>query len=781
MTFYRRLRENSLVSMLFLELTILLLTVFAYVVSSVTGSPIASVVVFVGLITASALLLNVIRVFRSTVLRQVDRLVRHRFNGVERRIEIFSNAITKFSTGNLTAGIVAPPLNGSFDVPGPLTELAYRLERIDQIIDSSIDAFNSVTNTPSKRICFVGNNAYDEGQLAGQSIGEFLKGKGQVAIILPSFSDANHNLRCKGCHTTLTERYPEIAVVHIAETSADPALTKVAVTELLDNRPDVDLIYITEGNTPATAADQIKKRHRLGKTWIACHDILPENVALIKNGCGAFLIGQNSFAQAYDSMIHVYNTIVTGHAPLAARMLMTPVIVNLENLADHWSDTDGRRMSAELKTALAQPLKRQRHERKKIRLGFIVPETSEGSFFKTLSNGAVEAIEVLSKHGVEVTIFDTFDKPANFGRLEVVGPVIERLIKEQYDGFATTVFDRKLIPLINDAVDRGIVVSTYNTEPTSFREMMNMVVTHVEELASHSKDVAQAADDSDRLIVEIGNKLEQIKRGAENQGQQVSLTKSVLNSFLDHIASVNRIADESAEAAKSATTNSSASFDSVSQSREGIAVLNQTSAVIRQSVQSLRDKFKEIGSTVDTIIDIADQTKLLALNATLQSVKAGEHGRGFSVITGEIRNLAEESTRATEAISQIVETLYNYVTEAEDASKMGLEQVNKNVDLADHAEHSIKSIKDSLVTNEHNLTAIDQAIEMMQKSSNDAKQAMRRLDNLNSDNVDALDRIYSSTKKITVQSNELSKTATVLSEMARNQELVLTQFVLNDE
>src|SRR5207237_31828 len=95
-------------------------------------------------------------------------------------------------------------------------------------------------------------------------------------------------------------------------------------------------------------------------------------------------------------------------------------------------------------------------------------------------------------------------------------------------------------------------------------------------------------------------------------------------------------------------------------------------------ILALAEQAQAIGEIIATVNDVAEQTNLLALNAAIEASRAGEHGKGFSVVAGEVKGLAEQSKRATAQVRQIL----GEIQKATNAAVLSTEEVTKGVAAA---------------------------------------------------------------------------------------------------
>jgi methyl-accepting chemotaxis protein len=190
---------------------------------------------------------------------------------------------------------------------------------------------------------------------------------------------------------------------------------------------------------------------------------------------------------------------------------------------------------------------------------------------------------------------------------------------------------------------------------------------------------------------------------------------------------VDTSAEETARLSNEVVSSAESGQAKVRQTIEGMNEIREATETAEQVIKSLGRRTKEIGAIVDVIDDVADETNLLALNAAIIAAQAGEHGRAFSVVADEIKDLADRVLASTKEIGTLISAVQDESGNAIGAIEKGTRSVASGVDLSAEAGISLEEITRASRESGTRIASIVGAVREQAKAAGHVAELMERV------------------------------------------------------
>ncbi|MFP4084901.1 MAG: methyl-accepting chemotaxis protein [Desulfonatronovibrio sp.] len=272
----------------------------------------------------------------------------------------------------------------------------------------------------------------------------------------------------------------------------------------------------------------------------------------------------------------------------------------------------------------------------------------------------------------------------------------------------------------------------------------------------------QAADQLEGIVGRIGSASEELSaqvehstKGAEDQKHRITETATAMEQMNATVLEVAKNASNAANGADKAKNEAGEGARIVDKSIKSIARVQEMSSSVKESLDSLGDRAKQIGSIMNVIDDIADQTNLLALNAAIEAARAGDAGRGFAVVADEVRKLAEKTMTATKEVGESIATIQQGARDniqGMDKAVLAVEEATQLVNKSGEVLENIVNLAQEVATQ---VSSIATATEEQSSTSEQVNRSIDEINRIATDTADAMGQSARAINELAGQAGEL--------------------------
>lgn len=288
------------------------------------------------------------------------------------------------------------------------------------------------------------------------------------------------------------------------------------------------------------------------------------------------------------------------------------------------------------------------------------------------------------------------------------------------------------------------------------------------EFSRVSGHINTLADNLHNILVKLNDASDDLTKTASVNQKTSSETQVQLNSQREQTATVATAMTEMSHSVQEVANSAQSSLTMVQQvetaSESGRQIMNTNISTINQletrltesvsAVGELQQMSSQIGSILDVIRGIAEQTNLLALNAAIEAARAGEQGRGFAVVADEVRVLAQKTTQSTAEIETMISNLQSSSKTASNVIESCMSDMDMSVQQASNANSAMEEIQALILEISHMSTHISQAAAEQSETSGDIARNIEDINHIADASYQAMSSIAEASQNLTILANQ---------------------------
>lgn len=354
--------------------------------------------------------------------------------------------------------------------------------------------------------------------------------------------------------------------------------------------------------------------------------------------------------------------------------------------------------------------------------------------------------------------------------------VIDKL-KEQMGFMAASDFSKEMPQdLLEQADEFGEISQAVDSMQNAVKDVIRNVMGASQQLASSSQQLTATSQQSAVAADEVATVIEEIAKGASNQAKETEQGVQAITQLGDLVMQNKDDIQELNQSTERVNMLKDQGLEILRDLVEKTQVNSQSSKEVQEIIVNTNESAERIASASEMIKNIADQTNLLALNAAIEAARAGDSGRGFSVVADEIGKLAAQSSQFTGEISTIIQDLTDK-TSSGVATMHELEQiVDSQSESVEMTSNKFDGITEAIEEMQQLIYRVSESSDDMASKKEDIISIIEQLSAISEENAAGTQEASASVEEQTAAMGEIAYSSEELAKIAEELNARVDQF-----
>ena len=330
-------------------------------------------------------------------------------------------------------------------------------------------------------------------------------------------------------------------------------------------------------------------------------------------------------------------------------------------------------------------------------------------------------------------------------------------------GDLTVEVDKTVLKRQDEIGDMGRALETLIFK---LREIVGSLAKSATDLGESGNSIDSMASQSSVAAGEISTAVEEISKGAVSQAEDIETATNEIMTMGEQITQiVNNIADLT-KTSKNMEEAESASQDTMIELSDAVQRTTDAVARIAKQIETTNESVDKIGNAASLIADIASQTSLLSLNASIESARAGEAGKGFAVVASEIQKLSSQSDSTASKIQEIITDLQNDSKETLEVMRSTEVLVREQYEKLAATKERFKEVGNGINVSKRGTDVIRGNAQVCDSSRVTVVDVISNLSAISEENAASTQQTTSSMQELNATINILAETAAKVKEVS---------------